>query len=195
MFFGTFLTGSSSFFSGKSTYYSDRLHDFSVTIPKCCKDVYINSFFPRTAWLWNSVLIECFPFSIILVALSLKLKDIFWSRLCNTGLVSNGASLTSWGEVTSLALVGHPPSDGVTIKMTYGLDVLHRPASHPIFPIGLVKNESGFIVRSVVTGLGRWTLVVAVISVDTYSFLVFSDLTCHLEDTRIGVFWFHCATW
>ena len=30
---------------------------------------------------------------------------------------------------------------------------------------------------------------VAVISVDVYPFLAFSDLTCHLEDTRIGVFW------
>ena len=121
------------FSRGRSTYYSDRLHDFSVTIPKCYKDVYINSFFPRTAWLWNSVLIECFPFSIILVALSLKLTDIFWPRLCNTGLVSSIASLTSWGEGTSLALVGHPASDGVTIKMIYGVDILHRPASHPIF--------------------------------------------------------------
>ena len=65
----------------------------------------------------------------------------------------------------------------------------------PSFPIGLVKIESGFIVRSVETGLGRWTLVVAVISVDAYPFLAFSDLTCHLEDTEIGVFWLHCAAW
>ena len=50
-----------------------------------------------------------------------------------TGLVSSGVSLTSWGEGASLALVGHPSSDGVTIKMPYGVDVLHRPASHPIF--------------------------------------------------------------
>ena len=43
-------------------------------------------------------------------------------------------SLTSWGEGASLALVGHPSSDGVTIKIPYGVDVLlHRPASHPIF--------------------------------------------------------------
>ena len=50
-----------------------------------------------------------------------------------TGLVSSvGASLTSW-EGASLALVGHPSSDGVTIKMPFGLDVLHRPAFHPIF--------------------------------------------------------------
>ena len=31
----------------------------------------------------------------------------------------------------------------------------------------------------------------AVISVDAYPFLALSDLTCHLEDTGIGVFWFH----
>ena len=30
--------------------------------------------------------------------------------------------------------------------------------------------------------------MVAVISVDTYPFLAFSDLTCHLEDTFIYVF-------
>ena len=35
----------------------------------------------------------------------------------NTGLVSSGASLTSWREGPSLALFGHPSSDGVTIKM------------------------------------------------------------------------------
>ena len=46
---------------GRSTRYSDRLHDFSVTIPRCCKDVYVNSFFPRTARLWKSLPIECFP--------------------------------------------------------------------------------------------------------------------------------------
>ena len=71
------------------------------------------------------------------------------------------------------------------------IEQLHMPSC----PIGLVKTESGFIVRSVDTGLGGWTLVVAVIIVDTYPFLAFSDLTCHLEDTGIGVFWLHCVTW
>ena len=35
---------------GRSSRYSDRLYDFSVTIPRCYKDVYVNnnSFFPRT---------------------------------------------------------------------------------------------------------------------------------------------------
>ena len=49
------------FSSGRSTRYSDRLHDFSVTIPRCYKDVYVNSFFPRTARLWNSLPVEYFP--------------------------------------------------------------------------------------------------------------------------------------
>ena len=44
---------------GRSTRYSDRLHDFSVTIPRCYKDVYANSFFPRTARVGNSLPIEC----------------------------------------------------------------------------------------------------------------------------------------
>ena len=73
--------------------------------------------------------------------------------------------------------------------MFYYVDQLRTPS----FPIGLVKTKSDFIVRSVETGLGRWTLVVAVISVDAYPFLAFSDLTCHLQDTGIGVIWLHCA--
>ena len=45
-------------------------------------------------------------------------------------LVSSGTSLSPWGGA-SLALVGHPSSDCVTLKMPYGVDVLHWPASHP----------------------------------------------------------------
>ena len=33
--------------------------------------------------------------------------------------------------------------------------------------------------------------MVAVINADAYPFLAFIDLTC--QDTRIGVFWLHCA--
>ena len=44
----------------------------------------------------------------------------------------SGASLTSWGEGASLDLVGNLSSDGVMIKMPYGVDVLHRPALHNI---------------------------------------------------------------
>ena len=49
------------FSRGRSTCYSDRLQDFYVTIPRCYKDVYVNNFFPRTARLWNSLSVECFP--------------------------------------------------------------------------------------------------------------------------------------
>ena len=48
------------FSRGRSTHYSDRLYDFSVTIPRCYNDVYVNSFFPRTAKLWISLAIENF---------------------------------------------------------------------------------------------------------------------------------------
>ena len=47
------------FSPGRSTRYSDRLHDFSATIPRCYKDAYVNSFFPGTARLWNSLPREC----------------------------------------------------------------------------------------------------------------------------------------
>ena len=43
------------------------------------------------------------------------------------------ASLISWGEGTSLASVGDPFGDVITIKMSYGVNVLHQPAAHPIF--------------------------------------------------------------
>ena len=45
----------------RSTPYSDRLHNFSVTISRCYKDVYVNSVFPHTARLWNSLTVEFFP--------------------------------------------------------------------------------------------------------------------------------------
>ena len=45
----------------RSTGYSDRLHDCSFTIPRYYSDVYVNSFFPHTGRLWNSLPTECFP--------------------------------------------------------------------------------------------------------------------------------------
>ena len=59
MFFRTGSTGSTSFF--RFARYSDKLHGFSVTIPRCYKDVYVNNFFLRTTRLWNSLPIESFP--------------------------------------------------------------------------------------------------------------------------------------
>ena len=51
---------------------------------------------------------------------TLKSQDI-WPWDIKKWLVSRerGGSLTSWGESASLALTGHPSSDGVTIKMSY----------------------------------------------------------------------------
>ena len=47
--------------------------------------------------------------------------------------MSSRASLTSWGEGASLALVDQPSGDDVKIKMSYGVDVLPQPALQPIF--------------------------------------------------------------
>ena len=57
------------------TRYSDRLHDFPVTIHRCykvmstvlCQHVCVNSFFPRTARLWNSLPIEWFSLTYNLI--------------------------------------------------------------------------------------------------------------------------------
>ena len=52
--------------------------------------------------------------------------------------MSSGASLTSWGEGASLALVGNPSSDGVTIKMPYPRDfeILGWCPVGPVLPHG-----------------------------------------------------------
>ena len=61
------------FSPGRSTRYSDRLHDFSVTIPRCYK-VYVNDFFPRTAGVWNYLPSECFPLSYDLSAFKSRIN-------------------------------------------------------------------------------------------------------------------------
>ena len=82
--------------------------------------------------------------------------ELFYEESTNfEGLVSSGDILISWEEGASLALVGHPSSDGVTIKMPYGVMFYIDQLRTPSFPIGLVKTESGFIVRLVEAGLGR----------------------------------------
>ena len=58
----------------KSTYYSDRLQDFPVTIPRCYKDAHVNSFFPRTARHWNLLPIECFPLTYDLKGFKVKIN-------------------------------------------------------------------------------------------------------------------------
>ena len=62
---------------GRSTRYSDRLHDFSVTIPRCYKNVYVNNSFPRTARLWNFRPMECFPLSYDLSRFKSRINRYF----------------------------------------------------------------------------------------------------------------------
>ena len=59
---------------GKSTHHFDRLHDFSVTIPRCYEDVLVSSFFPRTARLWNSLRTECFSLTYNLSGLKSRIN-------------------------------------------------------------------------------------------------------------------------
>ena len=66
-----------SYSQGRSTHYSDRLHDFSVNIPRYNKDVYINCFFPYAAKIWNSLSIEYFPLTYDLNVLRLQLTNTF----------------------------------------------------------------------------------------------------------------------
>ena len=83
------------YFRGTSTHYSDRLYDFSITIPRCYKDVYVKSFFPRTTRLWNSLPIECFPSTVSFLAYLdsgiLCLQNAF---LCSMILVALSLQLT-----------------------------------------------------------------------------------------------------
>ena len=69
-------------------------------------------------------------------------------------MVFSGARLTSWGEGAYLALLGHPSSDGVKIKIPYGVFYINQFCT-PTFPIGLVKTESDLTVSTVETDLGR----------------------------------------
>ena len=55
---------------GRSTHYSNTLHDFSVPIPRHYKDVYVNSF----SSLWNSLPPECFLLTYDLKGLKSKVN-------------------------------------------------------------------------------------------------------------------------
>ena len=71
-----------------------------------------------------------FCFKSNLFGLKLKILNLDWHQVIPEILKYwvgvSGASLTSWGEGASLALVGHPSSDGVTIKIPCGVDVFFR---------------------------------------------------------------------
>ena len=61
-------------FFSREVYLLFWLHDFSVTIPRCYKDVYVNSFFPHMSRLWNSLPIEYFPLTFSLNGLKSRIN-------------------------------------------------------------------------------------------------------------------------
>ena len=65
-----------------SRYSNNRLHDFFFTIPRFYKDFYVNSFFPRTAKLWNSLPAERFPLTSDINCFKSRVKFI-WLYLLN----------------------------------------------------------------------------------------------------------------
>ena len=71
-----------SYSRGSCTRYSDRMHVFSVTITRCSKDVYVNSFFPRTGKFWNSLPIERFPLTYDLNGFKFYQQKPFNCKLC-----------------------------------------------------------------------------------------------------------------
>ena len=75
---------------GSSTLYSNRFHDFSVTFPRFYKDFYVNSFFPRTARLWNSLPAECFPLTSDLNGFNLELIGTFSPWVLSIWVLSLG---------------------------------------------------------------------------------------------------------
>ena len=60
---------------GRSTRYSNRLYDFSVTIPGCYDNVYVKRFFPQTA---GRSLQNAFLWVVILTTLGLELIGSFF---------------------------------------------------------------------------------------------------------------------
>ena len=85
--------------SGKSNCYFDRCHDFSVSILRCYKDVYVNSLFPRRARICSSHSVECFPLIYDLISFSHHLsldsfKTIFHVCFFSFSCFINAAQLS-----------------------------------------------------------------------------------------------------
>ena len=83
---------------GTSTRHIDSLHGFSVTMPRCYKDVYVNSFFLRSARPWNYLPMECFPLTYDLNGFNSKqiscmFLSSFGSFSCNSMPLSRFSAL------------------------------------------------------------------------------------------------------
>ena len=83
------------YYHGRSTYYIDELHDFTVTVSRCFRDVNVNTFFPHTARLWNDFQQNGFPWLMISVDLTLDLIVTFYLWVCFLiNLLTEFSSLT-----------------------------------------------------------------------------------------------------
>ena len=107
------------FFRGRSTCYSDRLHGFSVNIPRCYKDIYVNTFFPCRVILWNSLPIKCFLWPMMIVALN----GIIWIIMQHSRSWST-FTLDAFLTVSNLickSAFNNQPFDGLSIINTLKL--------------------------------------------------------------------------
>ena len=66
---------------------------------------------------YNIIIITTATTTIIIMIMIITITTTNPPRPGNTGLMSNGDSLISWGERSSLALVGNPSRDGVSIEI------------------------------------------------------------------------------
>ena len=132
---------------GRSTRYSGGLYDFSVTIPRCYKGVYINSFFSCTARLWNFLPIDCFPFTSHL--------SYFMSKI-NRHLLTLGSLLKISGMLFFLLLFLVTPCLVVAVQSCMKwIPINPFQANFPIlYPLKTPENQrfsSGFRVYKMET--------------------------------------------
>ena len=59
---------------GESNLYCNGLYNFFITIPRCYKNVYVNSFFPCIARHWNSLPVAYFPLTYDLNGLKSRIN-------------------------------------------------------------------------------------------------------------------------
>ena len=105
------------FFRGRATCYSDRLPDFSDTIPRCYKDVYANSFFPHTAKLWNSLSIECLSLTYDLSGFKARINRHLLTRFfLNRSSVSCNLFCASFLATPCLIVAASPCMEWIPIK-------------------------------------------------------------------------------
>ena len=61
-----------------------------MTIPRCYKDVYVNSFFPCIAKLWSSLPVGCFPLTYDLSGFKCRINRHLFKSGFPTGVANIG---------------------------------------------------------------------------------------------------------